>query len=83
MSLSKCFSEEAIPVRDWPEYSGEMEPLTVFGDNLLNGWYIDYMSNNTQTPYVQPQIDSRASGMRRGPGLCVNLLAKVSYNAFH
>lgn len=75
------FAEHSVPVRDWPEYAGDRDALTVFGDKLQDGWWIDYMDGDRkQAPWVQPESDARTNGMRQGPGLCVNLLAKVSTN---
>ena len=73
------FAEYSVPVRDWPEFAGDKDALTVFGDGLGNGWWIDYMDGDSKSvPWVQPESDARSSGMRQGRGLCVNLQAKVS-----
>ena len=66
-------------MRDWPEYAGDKDALTVFGDKFENGWWIEYMDGDSKSvPWVQPESDARSGGMRHGPGLCVNLQAQVS-----
>lgn len=48
------------PLRDWPEYTGEVARSYVFADALVNGWW-----DASWNTWTQPWADSRHSGMRK------------------